>query len=270
MSGARKLFQAARRRLRDAYHGFSASPELPRQRRVDDLFLVEFPKSGVTWLSFLFANTNLLLSGKDERRATFFNINDFVPDIAVDRDIGLPLLPIPGHRVIKSHAVFNLAQKKVVYLVRDPLKVMVSYHKFLTGLGWAHGSLAETIEHPRFGIGAWRDHVGGWLDSVPPYHFFTLVRYEDLIADTAAELKQLYRLQGFTLDDALAAKAVERSSIESMRMEEDLFNRSHPRLQGFSFVRKADQPTAEAKMTDAIRQRIVDVAGPLMKRLGYK
>jgi len=270
MVGPNHILHASRIWLRDKFQHYTALAEVPRQRRVDDLFLVEFPKSGVTWLSFLFANTNLLLSSQGERRATFFNINDFVPDIAVDREIGPPILPVPGHRVIKSHAVFNLAQKKVIYLVRDPRNVMPSYHKFLSGLGWAPGSLAQTVEHPRYGIGAWCDHVSGWLQKVPPYHVFTLVRYEDLIADTATELKSLYALQGFSLDDALAAKAVEWSSMKSMRAEEERFNRTHPRLQGFSFVREADRPTGEWEMTDAIRQRIEDVAGSLMNRLGYK
>jgi len=42
----------------------------PTKQCHDDVWLVEFPKSGVTWFSFLVANVNLIKSGV-EKEVTF-------------------------------------------------------------------------------------------------------------------------------------------------------------------------------------------------------
>jgi hypothetical protein len=247
----------------------SAQPDLPAEPRADDLYLVEFPKSGVTWLSFLVANTNLLLSGDEARKVTFFNLNDFVPDIEVNRRIGPPATLLPGFRVIKSHAGYNVFYSKMVYLVRDPRDVMASYRLFLTRLGFFTGSLDEMLADPRFGIGAWCDHVSSWLDRALPSQSFILLRYEDLLRDTAGQLRQLYRLLGFDLSEGLAALAVERSGIERMREEEVLANARHPALANFEFVRKGAAGGPRESLSPAALGRIARVAGPLMERLGY-
>src|SRR5262249_53515567 len=127
-----------------------------------DLYLVEFPKSGITWLSFLVANVNLLLSGRGDQEATFFNIHDLVPDIHVGRQLGPPATLKPGYRIIKSHNSFNPLYYKVVYLARDPRHVMPSYHAFLRELGHRDWSLEEMVRDPTFGIRAWCRHVHGW------------------------------------------------------------------------------------------------------------
>jgi hypothetical protein len=44
----------------------------------NDVFLVEFPKSGITWLSFLIANS--LLKNHDEN-VTFYNYHKYIADI---------------------------------------------------------------------------------------------------------------------------------------------------------------------------------------------
>src|ERR1700680_1912974 len=85
---------------------------------ISDLYLVEFPKFGVTWLSFILANINLLVAG-ESRLATYFNINDLIPDIQYSRDLPLPDHRFPGFRIIKSHSPYNPSYKKVILLVRN-------------------------------------------------------------------------------------------------------------------------------------------------------
>jgi hypothetical protein len=243
--------------------------ELPADPRADDLYLVEFPKSGVTWLSFLVANTNLLLAGDRERAVTFFNINDFVPDIEVNRHVN-PIAPAPlGFRVIKSHAAFNRFYSKAIYLVRDPRDVMASYWHFLTGLGFFQGTLEAMIGDPRFGIAAWCAHVASWLDKAEPSQSLMVLKYEDLRRDTTGQLKRVYRLFGLDLADAVASLAVERSGIERMREEEALFNASHPALKDFDFVRKTAIDGPRAPLSAGLREQIAHAAAPLLARLGY-
>lgn len=255
------LFETSRRRL------YAAG--LPSEPCNDDLYLVEFPKSGITWLTFLVANANLLLAGETHRQVTFFNILDFVPDVHVNRNISPATSHAPGFRCIKSHATYNPYYRKVVYLVRDPRNVMPSLHAFLTKLGWYGGSLEQMIDDSRFGANAWAAHVRSWLDRIHPTHSFLILRYEDLLADTAAQLRTLYRHLGWELDDQLVAKAVERSSLDRMKLEEALFNAANPSLASFSFVRDGRASGPRQEMPPSVVARIEAHAAGEMTRLGY-
>jgi hypothetical protein len=256
-------------RLWTAPEARSEGSELPSNPLNDDLFIVEFPKSGATWLCYLMANVNLLLSGDERQRVTFFNLHTFIPDIRSGRILNTPSIPVPHFRIIKSHAPFNLGYVRVFYLVRDPRDVMVSYHIFLNQTGWFGGTLEAVIDHKDFGIGAWCDHVAGWIGKIEPSQSFVLLRYEDLLADASKEVKALYGLLGYDLADELVAKAVERSTIERMRADEAEVNARHPRRSQMEFVRKGQVGGGRAKLADELRQRIERTAAPLMRRLGY-
>lgn len=264
----RRFLSATRGRLIGTVETYLMDDYLPVCRRDDDLFLVEFPKSGVTWLTFLLANVNALLS-EDPRKVTFFNINDFVPDVQVARHLGAPLLRVPGYRCFKSHSPYTRRYRKVFYLVRDPRHVMVSYWAFLSSLGGWRGTLEELVTHPEYGIGAWNRHVTGWLDRVDAAASFTLVRYEDLIADTAGELKRLYQLLGWSVGDDVLTTAVQRSGMEEMRAAETIFNSGHPALKDFKFVRPGQSGGPRQAISGALRGVIEKTAGSTMQRLGY-
>jgi sulfotransferase family protein len=244
--------------------------ELPVNPQADDLYLAEFPKSGVTWLSFLIGNANLLLAGEHDRAVTFYNLNDFVADIEVNRHLN-PVPPPPlGFRVIKSHAAFNRFYTKVIYLVRDPRDVMASYWHFLTQLDYYQGSLATMLDDPRFGISSWCRHVTSWLEQAEPSQSVMVLKYEDLLRDTAGELQRIYRMLGRELSNEIVQLAVERSSIERMRESETLFNASHPALDGFDFVRKDAAGGPRQPLSPSEREQIARAAQPLMARLGYE
>lgn len=264
----RRLVSGTRAQLADAVNSLAARQFLPVVRNDDDLFIVEFPKSGVTWLTFLVANVNAQLNG-DSRAVTFFNINDFVPDVQSVRHVGPARPPLPGYRCFKSHSAYVSPYRKVVYLVRDPRDVMVSYWTFLRGLGSWHGTLEQLVASRRYGIRAWTDHVGGWLRGIDAAASFALLRYEDLTANTAAELTHLYALLGVPVTPAMIATAIERSSIERMRELERSFAAAHPALRGLEFVRRQPLGGARTPISAATRDLIERQAAPVMKQLGY-
>src|SRR5271155_3180145 len=101
MLSLKGLVSATRTRLRDAVEGYIHDEYLPRPRQDDDLFIVEFPKSGITWLTFLIANINIILSN-DHREVTFFNISDFVPEPQTTKYLGPEKLSAPGFRCLRS------------------------------------------------------------------------------------------------------------------------------------------------------------------------
>jgi Sulfotransferase domain len=242
---------------------------LPAHRNDDDLFVVEFPKSGVTWLTFLMANIHALLND-DSRAVTFFNINDFVPDIHSVRYVDAPRWPLPGFRCFKSHSRYLREYRKVFYLVRDPRHVMASYWVFLKGLGLWHGTPDKFVTNRQHGIHQWIAHVNGWLDGIDAAASFTLIRYEDLVSDTAGELKRLYKLLGMPVTEALIATAIDRSSIHRMRELESEFAARHPALRNLEFVRRKPAGGTREPLPASVIRAIEIAAGPLMERLGYR
>ena len=264
----RKLVHIIKRAVKDKIDDIAARSYLPIPPNDNDLFIVEFPKSGVTWLSFLLANTALLSSG-DKRIVTFFNVHDFVPDISVHRKIPNRAFPEIHYRLIKSHAAFTSSYKKVFYLVRDPRQVMPSYYRFLRDLGWYSGSLEKMLDHPEYGIDAWCDHVEGWTTNTSPSTSFVLIRYEDLLSHTAGELRTLCQFLGWQTDDGIIAEAVARSSLERMRSDEESLSARSPALRDFSFVRKEAVGGPRVELTQVANERIIERAKPLMEQVGY-
>src|SRR5215469_4063378 len=149
---------------------------LPGEADGTDLFLVAFPNSGLDWMARLYANACLILAG-DRRKVTQFNLGDLVPDGDRRRRAGPPPLPVPGFRCFSSHARRNRRYRKVIYLVRDPRRVMAERHAALAARGRWRGNLEEMVGHRRHGIRAWAAHAAGWLDHAET-PAFALVRHE--------------------------------------------------------------------------------------------
>ena len=210
----------------------------PTEQRQDDLYLVSFPKSGNTWLSFLMANIHLKRSNIS-REVNFFNVHDFFPHIHISRNLKRDILSFPGHRVIKSHPKFNPFYRKVIYLVRDPRDVMVSYYWFQKNQGSFDESLSKLIRSPLFGISAWCRHVQGWIEKTPASVSIDFVRYEDLKTDPGNLLTRLYKLLGYTIPDDILAKCIGLSSFENMKKLEKFYNYGGDmRFPNFEFMRK--------------------------------
>jgi hypothetical protein len=89
----------------------------------DDTFLVSFPRSGNTWTRFLVCN---LINPDDP--VGFAQLESRIPEIYDTPDRHLRAFPRP--RIIKSHECFDPRYKKIIYIVRDPRDVFLSYYEF--------------------------------------------------------------------------------------------------------------------------------------------
>ncbi len=87
----------------------------------DDVFIVSYPRSGNTWTRFLIGNLLRL-----DEPATFANIESRVAEIYFNPDHELRKLPRP--RLLKSHEPFQPRYPRVIYIVRDPRDVAVSFY----------------------------------------------------------------------------------------------------------------------------------------------
>jgi len=239
----------------------------------DDIFLVSFPKSGNTWTRFLLANLRF-----PDQPATWANINRLIPDPTVTTKRDFDRMPRP--RIIKSHECFDPRYPRVVYIVRDPRDVVVSqyhYHrkirkieddspmeKFVTRF-----LAGETCPH-----GSWGQNVSTWLTTSEGNPRFLLLRYEDLVADTARELAKVVAFLDLSAGPERIAQAVERSSADRMRQLEKRQPDKNELMKGsrkdLSFVRAAGSGGWRSDLPAPMVARIEAAWGSLMQHLGYE
>jgi len=236
---------------------------LPSQIRHDDVYLVSFPSSGTTWMCNILANINIMKSGLDQT-ATFYNYNQYIPDIHISRDIGDIITTYPGFRIIKSHANYNPYYKFVIYLVRNPFSVMKSFYNFSQYHGGYTGTLLEFVKDDNLGINAWRKHVESWLSLPVDLH---VVSYEGSRKNSMKELKNLFGNIGLNVEDDIILKALELSNIERLRESESVFQANNPNY-NYRFVKQGD---TSSNLTYDVKDYIQKSVGDVYEEiLSYK
>lgn len=203
--------------------------------REGDVVLVSYPKSGRTWLhvmvSRLFTlqhglDPNLLIEG-DNLHAQ----NAAIPRFYVSHLTGID----PNRDRGFQRAV---AGKKVILLVRNPIDVAVStYHHHAMGrinprkrkikeyLGHTPADAAATglrafVENPQWGVPDVIDYMNLWHRFASRRTDCHMIRYEDLVADTALFLRRVAEFLGTAPPAEVLSAVVEMSSLEALRDQE--------------------------------------------------
>jgi len=195
----------------------------------------------------------------------------------------------PGCTFLKTHdlrrdvatgeALFPAeVTRAVVYLVRDPCDVVVSYaaHENVdidTAMAMMNDDVAclapeGAMLHDQFPqpVGGWSMHVRSWLDDSPlPTQ---VLRYEDLHAAPGEAFANVLATLDLPHEPLRVRAAVAQASFDSLRRAEQ--------AQGF-VERKGDAPFFRAgevgagrrQLTRAQRARLVRAHGTVMARFGY-
>lgn len=216
------------RRTRSAY---------PLDPLRSDVYLAEFPKSGITWLSTVLANVAMLESGM-KGQASFGSVQDTIPDLHMVKLVGPALYSHPPCRMLKTHSRFDYRYLRNIYLVRHPFPVLKSYYNYLTSY---KSAFAGTFEHfvasEKYGASAWQRHVSSWLCRKPRQERVLVVRYEDMISDMDAVIHRISNGFGWDFDPANVAIAIERSGVRQMQ-ESEAFFRDHQAVHRGGFVKQ--------------------------------
>jgi hypothetical protein len=241
----------------------------------DDTFVVSYPRSGNTWTRFLIAN---LLH--PESNVSFTNIERLIPDTASQSNLALKRTPRP--RVIKTHQYFDHRYGRMIYIVRDPRDVALSYYHFQR----KYRQIADDYPLETYvddfvsgnlisaDWGTWEENVASWLYTRGRSSNFLLLRYEDMIADTARELVRIARHLGVEASPERLQIVIERCSADRMRemekREENEWVATRKHRKDIPFVRVAGAGGWRTQLPETSVARIESAWGDLIMRLGYE
>jgi hypothetical protein len=238
----------------------------------DDVWIVSYPKSGNTWTRFLIGN---LVAGGEV--VDWSNIERIVPDIYLNRDPDLKALPRP--RYLKSHEGYRPDYRRVVLIVRDPRDVAVSYYHFVRKAkillvdASMDNFMTKFIDGKIDPYGNWGENVGSWLGARRGSENFVVVRYEDLLENTDAELVRIANMLGIAADEQLLQHAAENSRADRMRALEQAQRNEHKFLRSsrsdIPFVRTAKSGQWRTELPPEAVQQIESAWGSVMRELGY-
>jgi hypothetical protein len=241
----------------------------------EDLFLVSYFRSGSTWSRFLFGNFI-----RQDEPVTFNNVDALVPSIYDWADRVLRRFP----RVLKSHECFDPRYPRVIYIVRDPRDVAVSFYFYNLKVRVipneysiddfvARFVVADVVPYADR-VGCWQDHVLSWVRLRAGNPGFRLVRYEDLLADPAKELTNLAPVLGIEPDAARVERAVQLSSAGHMRSLEKKQSQQWATTKGtrqdIRFVREAKSGGWRNILSPTAVRTIEQAWGATMQELGYE
>jgi hypothetical protein len=246
----------------------------------DDVFLVSYPRSGNTWTRFLLSN---LLWQNDP--VTFLSIESRIPEIYFNPDRFMRALERP--RVLKSHECFQPHYPRVIYIVRDPRDVAISYYHHNVKAGNVPEDYPIASFVPRFIagefdhiFGSWRDNVLSWTALRQGTPGFLLMRYEDMKRDPMTTLSGVVAfLEGCSFREINARpealqRAIELSSPERMRALEKEEGEQWVLTKGTRsdkpFVRSAISGGWKAQLAPESLAAIESAWGDLMQSLGYE
>lgn len=182
----------------------------------DDVFIVSYPRSGNTWIRFLIGS---IVYKQD---INFDNMEQYVPDIYRGTNQFLESLQHP--RILKSHEPYDERYPKVIYLIRDPRDVAISYFRWLQKFRGYKSSLddflvAFTANQTKYG--GWGGNVQSWADNRDNIkNGMLVIRYEDLLTQTIPVLQQITVFLGQDISAQQLETIVDENSFTRMRKKE--------------------------------------------------
>lgn len=210
-------------------------------QRNDDIYIVTYPKSGTTVMQVILYQ---LTSNGD---MSFKHIYDVSPWIRNHSFKKKEPLEFPSPRLIKSHEAYDIFEKttkgRFIYVYRNGMDVAVSqYNQTLSYLD-SNLSFEKFVKEflDDKSKTAWFRFNKDWLRNKWKRPIL-YVRYEDLINDKRTQIQRIVNFLGLKVDDKTIERAMEFSSFEYMKQNEEKFGeqpKTEPSKKVFDqFIRK--------------------------------
>ncbi|MFP3938091.1 MAG: sulfotransferase domain-containing protein [Phycisphaerae bacterium] len=229
-----------------------------------DVFIASYPRSGSTWVRFLLAN----LVARGSEQIDFQTLPRYVPDLHIEEQ-WRTIRNMHSPRLLKTHELPSRRFRRVIYLLRDGRDVAVSHYLYLCGLDRFDGSFLDFVRNTDIGPARWAKHVSSWLETPGRPAVFT-VRYEDLLADTADELRRMAEFAELPTDEKNVERAVTRSNFAVMKKLQDTAGRPYDDTEGMEHVRKGTAGQWKGWFDRPHTEAFEKIAGDVLRRLGYE
>ena len=180
----------------------------------NDFILSSFPRSGSTWVRFVFCHL-LDLTGELEQEVNFTSLDEIMVELGGNNLLEpweYQTLP----RIIKTHRSFNPVFHRArgrIGIIRDPRDVMVSYYHFFRDMkGCFQGDFSTFIHSRKWGLEPWFKHYYSWKD-----HWNLVLQYRALRADPVGEISRTLDFMNLEFSSEIVQEAVERSSFKRVQ-----------------------------------------------------
>lgn len=205
-----------------------------------------------------------------QQQLHFRNLRETIPEYRKERDLSL-LREMPSPRFIKSHDRYSRFFPKVIYIVRDPRDVYVSYYHYRKPRLPEGVSILEFVRDKKWRQGIdWSDHYRDWQK----HPHLLLVRYEDLLSDPQASFRRILEwTPEFNWNHDLLKLALEMSSFPVLKQQEQAHGHYYAPLEAGRqppvFMRQGQEGNWRAELPAEAVAIIEKRAEALMKDLGY-
>ena len=189
-------------------------------------YFISFPKSGRTWIKSFLAN---YYSGYLQIPLFY----DFSPLVSMGKRKRIPriIFTHPPHRGVGDEDyckyVSKLSDKKVIFLIRDPERVVFTYyHRLLKRMHdkeVTEMTLQEFVRDPSLGISQIVTFMNFWYASRRDFKDFILVRYEDCVRDPLKEFTQLLDYLDTPIHEKEMSLALSKSVDTTRKIEQHEF-----------------------------------------------
>ena len=271
-------------------------------------WLASYPKSGSTWLTLAlrsvygggqpveFASENILFPQAASREVFDQTLGIESSDLTSEEDECLrprlyetlgrqatePMIRRVHSAFVRTTAGEYLFPREltlgVVYVVRDPRDVAVSYAHYIDS---TIDRAIQEMRNPGAAIGAgpgaltpllrqrlltWSDHVESWLDAQLP---LLLLRYEDMLGRPAEMLSSAASFLGWNSDPQVISAAVETTRFDRLQAQEKAHGFESRPHRSSSFFRRG---IAGGWVDSLSENQVLDIErdhGCVMTRLGY-
>ncbi|HZV33781.1 MAG TPA: sulfotransferase domain-containing protein [Verrucomicrobiae bacterium] len=230
----------------------------------EDIFIVAYPKSGITWFQNLLCG---VVYGVNPAMSPPHLVNDLVPDLHYGKYYRRYNTPM----YFKSHDRPRAEFRRVVYLLRDGRDVMVSFKHYVEAVGGIPLDFLQfvTQEESLFPC-KWHRHVEEWVRN-PFGAEMLIIKYEDLLDQPVLEMERFCDFVKVPRDRGHITAMVEASRFDRLRKKEDRFG-SHRPVEWPSdkhFFRRGIVGSHKDEMPPNVLEAFLSDAAETLRRHGY-
>ncbi|XP_078348336.1 sulfotransferase 1B1-like [Oculina patagonica] len=226
--------------------------------REDDIFIVSFPRSGLTWTQEIV--WQIIHDGKiDDRRldvrvpyieGMILPIKSYPYTVEDAKSVEKMFKSFPAPRVFKTHLPYDLVPKgrdkdtkpRYIYVMRNPKDVCVSQFHHYRNMPYMReistwDEAFERFMNGRVRCGVWFDHVLNWWKHRDDPNILFL-SYEDRIKDPAEAVDKIARFIGRELSPETRDLIVQQTSFGAMKSSGHTNYSWFEGVKGDGFIRK--------------------------------